>query len=174
MKRPLLIFLVCLAALVAAGAVTFLVLRERQNTDGLRPMEQVVGAPQETTDEHIVFQDETPVADPALVGRWRNAENPQWFKVYLDDYDDEEGYFWGKEWNEAEDVQETDLSYHGNGWFRWRKDGARLVELHTMDVHDIPVPKLWDCRHLTARTPDDSLVLISPERNTALHFSRIY
>lgn len=174
MKRSPLIILACLAALLAAGAAGYLILRERQQTEALRPVEQVVEAPQETTNAHVVFQDEQPTADPALVGKWVNAENPQWFKIYLDDYDDEEGYFWGKEWNEAEDVREEDLSYHGNGWFRWRKEGNQLVELHTMDVHDIPVPKTWSCRHLSARQSDDSLILISNERNNAFHFSRLW
>lgn len=79
-----------------------------------------------------------PHADSLIVGKWQNTGNPQWYKVYYDDFDEEQRMFWGKEWNESEDVTEEDLNYHGNGWFRWEKNGKALREYATMDARDIP------------------------------------
>lgn len=118
--------------------------------------------------------EETPSADPALVGKWSCAENPQWYKVYYDDPDDEESYFWGKEWDETDEVQEEDLMYHGNGWFRWRKENNRLTELHTMDANDVPIPKLWFVKFLSVHMSNDSLVMTNAERKSqCYHFKRV-
>ena len=64
---------------------------------------------------------------------------PQWYKVYYDDYDEEEHLFWGKEWDESDNVEEEDLNYHGNGWFRWEKSDNILREYATMDARDVPI-----------------------------------
>lgn len=80
-----------------------------------------------------------PHADSLIVGRWQNTDNPQWYKVYYDDCDDDYRFFWGKEWDESEDVLEEDLNYHGNGWFRWEKDGKIIREYATMDTRDVPI-----------------------------------
>lgn len=162
MKRRTVLIVVCAVAVLAAavGIVSYIQTRPQQNKIA-------------STDSGGYAILEVPPADPALVGKWRNTENPQWYKVYYDDYDGE-GYFWGKEWNEADDVQEEDLNYHGNGWFRWRKDSKQLIELHTMDVQDVPIPKIWIVRHLSARVPNDSLVLTESDREkNCYHFSRM-
>jgi len=83
------------------------------------------------------------IADPAVVGRWCNSDNPQWHKVYLDDFDEEQQLFWGKEWNEDEEVFEYDLRYHGNGWFRWNVEGGTLHEYATMDARDVPIHRAY-------------------------------
>ena len=159
MKRNTLIIVICLVSLLAAGAVAVYVVHSRSTE------EKEIEAPKEKTNVHLSFEDNIPPADPALVGKWQNAEIPQWYKVYYDDYDDE-GYYWGKEWNEADDVQEEDLNYHGNEWFRWKKDGKQLIEMHTMDVQDVPIPKIWNVKHQTNREPNDSLVMIDPNRKS--------
>ena len=93
-----------------------------------------------TTTNRIGYAEfETPHADPLLVGKWQNTDNTKWYKVYYDDYDDEYRMFWGKEWDEAEDVTEEDLNYHGNGWFRWEKKGKVIREYATMDTRDVPI-----------------------------------
>ena len=96
-----------------------------------------------STDAVGAVEAEIPHADPAIVGRWVNADNPQWLKVYLDDFDEEQQLFWGKEWNEDEDVFEYDLTYHGNGWFRWTKEGDILREYATMDARDVPIHRAY-------------------------------
>ena len=110
-----------------------------------------------STNDVYYYEDGTPKADPLFVGTWRNAENPLWYKVYLDDYDSD-GFFWGKEWSEDEDVFEEDLTFHGNGWFRWRKEGKTLKELHKMDIGGVEIPKLW-----RFKASPDSLLLSHPD-----------
>ena len=165
MKKANLITVICLVSLLVAGAAAVYVVHSRSGE------EKEIDAPQEKTNVHLSFEDDAPQADPALVGKWQNSENPQWYKVYYDDYD-EDGFFWGKEWDEADDVQEEDLNYHGNGWFRWKKDGKQLVEMHTMDVQDVPIAKIWLVKHLSAREPNDSLIINNAERKKqSYHFA---
>lgn len=113
------------------------------------------------TDAVGAVEAEMPHADPAIVGRWVNTDNPQWFKVYLDDFDEEQQLFWGKEWDESDDVFEWDLSYHGNGWFRWKKEGNIIREYATMDARDVPIHRAYVLHTPNTRnaSPDtDSLV----------------
>jgi len=149
--------LVGLLAVVAAVVYVLLVLPKKSQT---------VVDPYATNDTYVY--EDAPHADPAMVGKWQNSANPQWFKVYYDDYDGD-GYYWGKEWNEGEDVHEEDLQYHGNGWYRWRRDGKKLTELHTMDMRDMPIAKQW-----RVKTDKDSLYLSEPEqRKQFFSFSRV-
>lgn len=55
-----------------------------------------------------------------LIGRWQTGQE----YIVFYDLDAGDGYAWGKEWNEAQGVYESDLDgedYHGNGWFKWKK-----------------------------------------------------
>ena len=121
-----------------------------------------------STNDVYYYEDGTPPADPDIVGMWRNTDNPHWFKVYYDDYDGD-GFYWGKEWDEEDDVFEEDLSYHGNGWFRWRKEGKNIKELHKMDLGDASIPKIWHYK-----TKPDSLFLFPPDsKKSCDRFGRI-
>ena len=165
MKRRTILIIVCITAVIAvvAGAGIYYLMQEREEENEIESTD---------TENFAVF--ELPCADSLMVGKWQNSECPQWYKFYYDDPDDEEGYFWGKEWNEADDVQEEDLNYHGNGWFRWRKKNNRLTEFHTMDATDVPIAKEWYVKHLSARVPNDSLILINTERKKQrYHFIRV-
>lgn len=159
MNHKQLIILLLSVAAIAAASVWFGVYHGQmeKEDEGL------------STDGAGYVEENLPHADPFLVGKWQNDLNPQWFKVYYDDYDEDEGYFWGKEWDEADDVQEEDLVYHGNGWFRWKKEGKLLTELHTMDVQDVPIPKQWD-----VQVPASGhLILTDPNvRKCQYNFSR--
>ena len=159
-RKQLIILLLSVAAIAAAAVWYGAYHRQReQENEGL------------TTNSAGYAEEEVPHADPFIVGKWQNDVNPQWFKVYYDDYDEDEGFFWGKEWNEADDVSEEDLNYHGNGWFRWRREGKQLIEMHTMDVQDVPIPKVWNI--LTQSLPD-SLILTNPDRKKqCIRFGRI-
>lgn len=160
MNRKRLIILLLSIAAIAAAAVWFGLYhwpKEKEN-EGL------------STNGSGYAEEEIPHADPLIVGKWQNDLNPQWFRVYYDDYDDD-GFFWGKEWNEADDVSEEDLNYHGNGWFRWRVDGKQLLEMHTMDIVDVPVSKRWKVHKPSL---PDSLILTDAEhRKHCLHFGRV-
>ena len=148
MKRKTLISVIVVAAAVlvlAAAAVWYF----RSSEASGEPTQQ-----EHPTDSWFIFRTKTPHADPVLVGKWQNKDNPKWYKVYYDDYDEKEKMFWGKEWNEAEDVCEEDLGFHGNGWFRWKKEGKYLSEYATMDIRDVPIHRTYKLKHFSA----DSLV----------------
>lgn len=138
MKRTWLIVFCCtLLATLAAGVVVWW---------RMQPQPQTVEMPDEhTTDKVDYFHGSAPFADPLVVGRWQNTENPQWYKVYYDD-SAEDDWYWGKEWEENENVYEEDLSFHGNGWFRWKKQGNTLYGISTMDMRDVPIVNTYRIR----------------------------
>lgn len=141
-KRTMIIVAAAVITVAAAVVISCLMLRADRTS-----LPENITDNRHITNGSIVYHDDTPPADARLVGEWTNDDNPQWHKVYYDDYDDESGYYWGKEWNEAEDVFEEDLVYHGNGWFRWKIEGKRMVhELHCMDSYNIPVAKNYRIR----------------------------
>lgn len=160
MNRTHIISVLTVAAILAA--VTAWGYRQGQNA-------LLMGLTGPSTNEVYYYEDGTPKADPAIVGTWQNAANPQWFKVYYDDYDCD-GYWWGKEWSEDEDVMEEDLPFHGNGWFRWRKEGKQIRELYMMDISGAVVPKAW-----LYKVKKDSLLLY-PEnaKNRIDRFGRVH
>lgn len=135
-KRTIIISFSILAAVAIATTVVWY--RSRQES---QPQENVVLNDHPT--DGAYYECDIPSADPLIVGRWTNTSNPQWHKVYYDDYDEEAEMFWGKEWNEADDVQEEDLRYHGNGWFRWNKKGKELREFSTTDVKDMSIARIY-------------------------------
>ena len=159
-RRKLIILISCLVALAAATVGAWYVFCEKQPDNGI------------LTDEHpthgtIYFEEDAPPADPLIVGRWHNTANPQWHKVFYDDYDGE-GCYWGKEWDEKDDVNEEDLNYHGNGWFRWEKHGDTLRLFATMDARDVPIARVFRIRKST----EDSLVLVETAYKQIYRFAK--
>lgn len=136
--------LLLLAVTIVAGVVWYFTTRTEDQT-----IEGKITTNDHSTDLNYNLEGEVPPADPMIVGKWHNCEKPQWYKVYYDDYDENEGLYWGKEWNEAEDVTEEDLRYHGNGWFRWDKRGNTLREFATMDARDVPIAKIYTVCYLS-------------------------
>ena len=71
---------------------------------------------------------------------------------------DETGFLLGREWDEADDVYESDLlesretlGHPGNGWFKYQfevKDGG-LTEIHLMDNQGAEIPKVYVVTKLT-------------------------
>ena len=65
--------------------------------------------------------------------------------------------YYGREWNEAEDVTEQDLidareelGYPGNGWFEYQfKTTGDLTEIHLMDNGGAEIPKVYVVSKLT-------------------------
>ena len=149
MNRKLIIILLCITAATAA-AVWFGIYYKQTRGKQDRIY---------STNSGGYAEEEMLHADSLIVGKWQCAENPQWYKVYYDDYDEEQNLFWGKEWDESEDVQEEDLKYHGNGWFRWNKTGNTLHEYATMDARDVPIHRAYKIRLST----HDSLVYSEPD-----------
>lgn len=140
---------VAVAIAVAAGVACIIMLRRAKQEQKAH-----ISTNDYSTNSTIYYSGELPPADPMMVGKWHNIQNPQWHKVYYDDYDEDEKLFWGKEWDEADDVYEEDLDYHGNGWFRWEKKDNVLREYATMSTRDVPIHRGYTIRKLTS----DSLI----------------
>lgn len=92
---------------------------------------------QEETHGVIKFQDLE--FDNRMLGKWQHATNSTWFRVYTTEPADD-GFYWGREWDTADDIFEEDLTPYGNGWFMWRKDGDYVIELHMTDNHGAAIP----------------------------------
>lgn len=105
-------------------------------TDTLKP--QVMEQTDEMMTNELVYfageeeQDGLTEEDEMLLGKWQNTDNPQWYRVYTDE-EAKDGYYWGHEWDESEDIMESDLTPHGNGWFMWKKRGSKVMEFATAD-----------------------------------------
>lgn len=85
----------------------------------------------------------------ALQALW--VENgTQHFVRFTTEQSDEPKYFYGREWDEAEDVTEADLTPYGNGWFKyWFETNGGLHELHLMDNDGAVIPKEYIVSVLT-------------------------
>ena len=163
-KRSWILILVIAAIAASACIVWFLVSRPAEPEPGVH-----VATNDHATHGAVVFEEGIPSADPMMVGKWQNTANRGWYKVYYDDYDEEEQLYWGKEWDETEDVQEEDLDYHGNGWFRWEKRGDILREYATMSTRDVPIHRGYTIQKLTS----DSIIYYETDRrNIVFRFAR--
>lgn len=155
MKRRIIITLTCLFVVILAFWAAWYVLHQRKQQH-IEVQEMLNEHPTDGVGYEIAI---TPYADPLIVGEWQSASKPGWHKVYYDDFDEEAGLFWGKEWDETEDVMEEDLNYHGNGWFRWEKKKNILHEFATMDERDVPIHRAYQIQ----QSNTDSLVYFEKE-----------
>lgn len=147
--------IIIIAALAVIGAAVAVYLRSQSDD------EQV----EELGDEHQtagVYDYAVEPADPYIVGLWQEAHNPQWYKAYYDDAA-EDGYYWGKEWQENDDVFEEDLVYHGNGWFKWKREKNELIELHVMTVSKAVVPKRWNIKIKKCKMSDSRAIKLDAD-----------
>ena len=89
-----------------------------------------------------------------LNGTWTEDTNPQCFWVYSLSKDDSGEYYWGKTWDEAEDVYESDVDadFHGNGWFKWSINNNNLVQLHMMNISEASPAKTYTVTSCTSTT----------------------
>lgn len=138
-KRYLLIIVSFIAVAVIAGIVYWC----------LQPSLSVVKLNEKDETNKVATAQPEQVANPLLVQKWFVAQHPTSYKVYYDDPCDEAGYFWGKEWNEEENILEEDLDYHGNGWFQWCIKGKLLIEVHLGSYNNFLVPIVYEMTSLT-------------------------
>lgn len=179
MKRTIIISLVSCVILLAAGGIYYYLSSAADSSlpdSSAKSEEQIT----ETEEQITVAEDgpstnatirfvETSEADPMLVGYWQNIENPNWFKAYYDDEDeDETGVFWGKEWDETDGTMEEDLSWHGNGWFKWQRTTIGILERYRMDISESEVPYTYKLKF-----KNDILEVIDTDRNKTYHFTKI-
>lgn len=160
MKKKLIVgFIIALTALVAVGCMLYIhQCSSKQQESPEQPQEEQPINDQDIESDSTIeaqqFQhlnmtekvaDYKPEqeANPLLVGLWVEDSNPQHYKAYYDDACEEEGFFWGKEWDESEGIYEDYLTYHGNGWFKWSKTQEELIEISVADQQNMVVPNQY-------------------------------
>ena len=127
-----------------------------------------VEEPEETTDKFSIFSAaEGEEFNPLLLGHWVCVEKPTWHRIYTDEYSGN-GYYWGKEWDEADDVTEEDLVDYGNGWFEWKQDVNDILELATTDMSDARVPFIYTIRKLN----DNDLIYVEQRSQAKRTFTK--
>ena len=91
-----------------------------------------------------------------LQGLWQE-NNTEHFVRFSTEKSDENPYLLGREWDEAEDVSESDLldqraqdGFPGNGWFKyWLEKEGELTEIHLMNNGGAEIPKVYVVTKLT-------------------------
>lgn len=81
-------------------------------------------------------------------GLWQE-ENTKHYVRFTSEKADTATYLYGREWDEAEDVFESDLVKYGNGWFKYQLVQTNLTEIHLMDNGGAAVPKVYVVTMLT-------------------------
>ena len=84
-----------------------------------------------------------------IQGLWLE-DGTQHYVRFTDEQSDETGYFYGREWDLAEDVHEEDLVPYGNGWFKYSIDKTELLAIHKMDYGWADIPKVYIISALTS------------------------
>ena len=132
------------------------------------PEAHTVAPPTETTNKFSIFEAaEDEEYNPLLIGRWQCVDRPGWHRVYTDEYSGN-GYYWGHEWDEDDDVSEEDLVEYGNGWFEWKMDGNDVLELAATDMNDTRVPFIYSIKKLS----DTELIYIEQRSKEKRAFKR--
>ena len=91
----------------------------------------------EQTNGLVMFEDLA--LDTMMLGKWQHAIDTGWYRVYTMEPAGDD-YYCGREWNTSDDILEEDLTPYGNGWFKWKKDGDNVVELHMTENQIVSVP----------------------------------
>ena len=84
-----------------------------------------------------------------LLGLWQE-QNTEVFVRFTNEADESGEYHYGREWDESEDVFESDLQPYGNGWFKYKLVKSDLTEIHLMDNGGADIPKVYQVLKLTA------------------------
>ena len=84
-----------------------------------------------------------------LLGLWQEKGTEAYVR-FTSEKDDTGEYKYGREWDESEDIFESDLLPYGNGWFKYKLVQSDLTEIHLMDNGGAEVPKVYVVTKLTA------------------------
>lgn len=94
--------------------------------------------------------DNTPTfAEHDLLGLWQE-DGTEVFVRFTTEQDETGEYKYGREWNEGEDIFESDLLPYGNGWFKYKLVQSDLTEIHLMDNGGADIPKIYQVVKLNA------------------------
>lgn len=92
--------------------------------------------------------EEPTFAENDLLGLWQEKGTEAYVR-FTSEQDDTGEYKYGREWNESEDIFESDLLPYGNGWFKYKLVQSDLTEIHLMDNGGAEVPKIYVVTKLT-------------------------
>ena len=84
-----------------------------------------------------------------LLGLWQEKGTEVYVR-FTNEKDNTGEYKYGHEWDESEDVFESDLLPYGNGWFKYKLVKSDLTEIHLMDNGGAELPKVYVVTKLTA------------------------
>jgi hypothetical protein len=84
-----------------------------------------------------------------LLGLWQEKGTEVYVR-FTNEKDNTGEYKYGREWDESEDIFESDLLPYGNGWFKYKLVKSDLTEIHLMDNGGALVPKIYVVTKLTA------------------------
>ena len=93
--------------------------------------------------------EEPPFVENDLLGLWQETGTEAYVR-FTSERDDTGEYKFGREWDESEDIFESDLLPYGNGWFKYKLVQSDLTEIHLMDNGGAEVPKVYVVTKLTA------------------------
>ena len=83
-----------------------------------------------------------------LLGLWQE-EGKEAFVRFTAEKDSTGEYKYGREWDESDDMSESDLKPYGNGWFKYKLVKSDLTEIHLMDNGSAEIPKVYTVLYLT-------------------------
>ena len=83
-----------------------------------------------------------------LIGLWQETGTEAYVR-FTSEKDDTGAYKYGREWDESEDIFESDLLPYGNGWFKYKLVKSDLTEIHLMDNGGAEIPKIYVVTKLT-------------------------
>jgi hypothetical protein len=84
-----------------------------------------------------------------LLGLWQEKGTEAYVR-FTNEKDNTGEYKYGREWDESEDIFESDLLPYGNGWFKYKLVKSDLTEIHLMDNGGAELPKVYVVTKLTA------------------------
>lgn len=84
-----------------------------------------------------------------LLGLWQEKGTEVYVR-FTNEKDNTGEYKYGREWDEREDIFESDLLPYGNGWFKYKLVKSDLTEIHLMDNGGAELPKVYVVTKLTA------------------------
>lgn len=102
----------------------------------------------------IIFSSCEPleVNETYLYGCWQNSDpgSQEYMRFLTAEQEAMDGeYHFGKEWNEGDGVYEGDLTYKGNGWFKWKIIQTNMTRINFMENGTTQVPKTYVVKKLT-------------------------
>lgn len=92
--------------------------------------------------------EEPTFAENDLLGLWQETGTEAYVR-FTSEKDEAGEYKYGREWDESEDIFESDLLPYGNGWFKYKLVQSDLTEIHLMDNGGAEVPKVYVVTKLT-------------------------